>query len=199
MISGRTGYGSIFYCKLSCKTEVNDMYWHIIRTAYALCLGKPICNSICNGDKCCFDILVGVGFFRGGRVAMLTDVNWWSQQNLYNPWNIERNICKIFLRKLYKMMSLFILVSDLYIRSQQFICQASAVCVRKERCSGYCCTGVKWRVCCLKIFSMWKILIQTERNLTEVSKRLCNLNTSFCIYLWRSLSVLPLDLTCFDT
>jgi hypothetical protein len=54
--------------------HMNDMYCHIIRTAYALCLGNPICNSICNGDKCCFDIFVGVGFFRGGRVAMLTEI-----------------------------------------------------------------------------------------------------------------------------
>ena len=37
---------------------------------YARCFGKPSCRSVCNGVKCCFEIFVGVGFFRGGSVAM---------------------------------------------------------------------------------------------------------------------------------
>lgn len=37
---------------------------------YARCFGKPNCRSVCNGVKCCFEIFVGVGFFRGGSVAM---------------------------------------------------------------------------------------------------------------------------------
>lgn len=37
---------------------------------YALCFGKPICRSVCMGVRCCLvDILVGVGFFLGGRAA----------------------------------------------------------------------------------------------------------------------------------
>jgi hypothetical protein len=99
------------------------MYCHIIRTAYALCLGKPICNSICNGDKCCFDILVGVGFFRGGRVAMLTVVT-----NEINKTYIILEACKEIqniLQKLYKVISLFIPVSEPFISTRQFICQAN--------------------------------------------------------------------------
>lgn len=41
------------------------------KKTHALCLGNPICNKICNGVKYSFDILVGVGFFRGGKVAIL--------------------------------------------------------------------------------------------------------------------------------
>lgn len=39
---------------------------------HALCLGKPICRRIWRGERCCLEIFVGVGFFRGGRVAIVT-------------------------------------------------------------------------------------------------------------------------------
>lgn len=41
---------------------------------YALCFGKPICRRICSGDKCCLEIFVGVGFFLGGSVAIVTNM-----------------------------------------------------------------------------------------------------------------------------
>lgn len=47
---------------------------NVYNFTYALCLGKPICKRICNGDKCCFEILVGVGFLRGGKVAIVENV-----------------------------------------------------------------------------------------------------------------------------
>lgn len=179
------------------------MYCHIIRTAYALCLGKPICNSICNGDKCCFDILVGVGFFRGGRVAMLTEVT-----NEINKMYIILEPYKEISVKYFieTLQSNFIIYTSKWTFHWKSSTHVSSKCrlldiayFRMECCSGWICAGSKWQVCCLKIFSMWKILIQMERNLTEVSKHLRTLNTSRCIYLWQSWSVLPLDLICVDT
>lgn len=40
------------------------------KITHALCFGNPICSKICNGVKYSFDILVGVGFFLGGKVAI---------------------------------------------------------------------------------------------------------------------------------
>lgn len=51
--------------------RLEPKYYCIYVITYALCLGKPICKRICSGDKCCFEILVGVGFLRGGKVAIV--------------------------------------------------------------------------------------------------------------------------------
>lgn len=38
---------------------------------YARCFENPICRSVCSGVKYCLENLVGVGFWRGGRVAIV--------------------------------------------------------------------------------------------------------------------------------
>lgn len=37
---------------------------------YALCFGKPSCTRICKGVKYSLEIFIGVGFVRGGKVAI---------------------------------------------------------------------------------------------------------------------------------
>lgn len=51
-------------------TQEQDWLTFVGIMTYALCFGKPICSSVCMGVRCCLvDILVGVGFFLGGRAA----------------------------------------------------------------------------------------------------------------------------------
>lgn len=53
-----------------------------VRT-HALCLAKPICNSVCSGDSCCFAIRVGVWFFRGGNVAIVRPIQEYTARQIW--------------------------------------------------------------------------------------------------------------------
>ena len=63
-------------------------YYH----THARCFGKPNCNSVCNGVKCCFKIFVGVGFLRGGNVAMTVHYTLILATNI-----VQRNAQYIFI------------------------------------------------------------------------------------------------------